>query len=79
MYENLKDQVKLDLCIYEAVSYTSVPWKPYLWVCYQLALISIKLEDTIEGRAVDDSCSLPNLLVVYNHWIGLVDWTGGLD
>ena len=28
---NLKDQMKLDLCIWEALSYTSVPWKWYLW------------------------------------------------
>ena len=31
VYGNLKDQMKLDLCICEALSYTSVPWKPYLW------------------------------------------------
>ena len=30
-YGNLKDQMKLDLCICEALSYTYVPWKPYLW------------------------------------------------
>ena len=31
VYGNLKHQMKLDLCICEALSYTSVPWKPYLW------------------------------------------------
>ena len=31
VYGNLKDQMKLDLCICEALSYMSVPWKPYLW------------------------------------------------
>ena len=31
VYRNLKHQMKLDLCICEALSYTSVPWKPYLW------------------------------------------------
>ena len=28
---NLEDQMKLDLYIGEALNYTSVPWKPYLW------------------------------------------------
>ena len=31
VYGNLKDQMKLDLCICEALSYTLVPWKPQLW------------------------------------------------
>ena len=31
VHGNLKQQMKLDLCICEALSYTSVPWKPYLW------------------------------------------------
>ena len=31
VYGNLKGQMKLDLCICEALIYTSVPWKPYLW------------------------------------------------
>ena len=31
VYENVKDQMKLDLCICEALSYTSVSWKPHLW------------------------------------------------
>jgi len=31
VYGNLKDQMKLDFCICEALSYMSVPWKPYLW------------------------------------------------
>ena len=33
VYRNLKDQMKLELYIDEALSYTLVPWKPYLWVC----------------------------------------------
>ena len=31
VYGNLKDQMKLDLCICEALTYTSVPWKLQLW------------------------------------------------
>ena len=31
VYGNLKDQMKLDLCICEALSYMLVPWKPQLW------------------------------------------------
>ena len=31
VYEKLKEHMKLDLCIYEALSYMSVPWQPYLW------------------------------------------------
>ena len=31
VYGNLKDQMKLDLCICEALSYTSVLWKLYWW------------------------------------------------
>ena len=33
VHGNIKDQMKLDLCtcICEALSYTSVPWKAYLW------------------------------------------------
>ena len=31
VHGNLKDQMKLDLCICEALNYTSVPWKQYLW------------------------------------------------
>ena len=30
-YRNPKDQIKLELYIDEALSYTLVPWKPYLW------------------------------------------------
>ena len=32
VYGNLKDQMKLDLCIYEPLSYMSVPWKLFVGV-----------------------------------------------
>ena len=49
VYENLKDQMKLDLCICEALSYTLVPWKPYLWAWLS---ISIKpIFETISSKA----------------------------
>ena len=52
VYGNLKDQMKLDLCICEALRYTSVPWKPQLWACYQLPLISIKpMFENISSKA----------------------------
>ena len=51
MYGNLNGQMKLDLCIYEALSYMSVPWKPY-GHGYQLPLISIKpIFENISSRA----------------------------
>ena len=43
MHGNLKDQMKLDLCIYEAVSYMSVHGNDICGHGHQLALISIKL------------------------------------
>ena len=49
VYGNLKDQIKLDLCICEALSYMTVPWKPHLWAYmainyhyYQLSQYSTK-------------------------------------
>ena len=45
VYGNLKDQMKVDLCICEALSCTSVPWKPYLW-----AWLSISIEPIFRRR-----------------------------
>ena len=38
VHGNLKDQLKLDLCICEALSCTSVPWKPYLWAWLSISI-----------------------------------------
>ena len=44
--------MKLDLCKYEALSYTLVPWKLLCVRGYQLALISIKLiPENISSKA----------------------------
>ena len=39
VYGNLKDQMKLDLYICEALSYKLVQWKPYLWAWLSITTV----------------------------------------
>ena len=41
----------------------------FLFSCFSSSCLSLSLAPSLK----------PFLLVVYNHWTGLVDWTGGLD
>ena len=48
--------MKLDLCIYEALSYTSVPWKPHSWAWLSISTninYANIWEYTVEGGADD--------------------------
>ena len=61
--------MKLDLCIYETLSYTSVPWKLHLWVWLSITTNTNYTniwEYFVRGRAEDNIWSLPNLLYKFN-------------